>query len=155
MQIQDQKVVTLDYTLKDQNGNVLDSTDGRGDFAYLHGAKNIIPGLESALEGKTSGDEVSVVLQPEEAYGQRDDALTKVVSRDVFDTDEDLKVGMQFRTQLSDGSNIVVTVIDIDNDKITIDGNHPLAGAVLDFDVKVINVRDATDEEVSHGHVHN
>jgi FKBP-type peptidyl-prolyl cis-trans isomerase SlyD len=154
MQVQDQKVVSLDYTLKDESGNVLDTTDGRGDFSYLHGAKNIIPGLESALEGKNIGDQLSVVLQPEEAYGKRDDALTKVVSRDMFETDDELKVGMQFRTQLADGNSIVITIVDIDGDNVTIDGNHPLAGVTLDFDVKVVSVRDATDDELEHGHAH-
>lgn len=153
MQIAKHKVVTLDYTLTDDKGNVLDSSEN-GDFIYLHGANNIIPGLENALAGKKSGDELKVSVTPDEGYGQRNDALTQVVPKEAFDTADDLQVGQQFHAQTPEGQYVMITVTHIDGDQITIDGNHPLAGVDLNFQVKVLDVRDATEEEVSHGHVH-
>ncbi|WP_455203832.1 FKBP-type peptidyl-prolyl cis-trans isomerase [Kaarinaea lacus] len=153
MQIAKDKVVTLDYVLTDDNGNELDRSND-GNFAYLHGANNIIPGLETALAGKTAGDAVKVDVAPEEGYGQRNDSLTQVVTKDMFDPNAELEEGMQFHAQSPDGQHIVVTVTGINGDEVTIDGNHPLAGVNLNFDVKVVEVRDATEEELSHGHVH-
>lgn len=153
MQISNHKVVTLDYVLTDDQGNVIDRSSD-GDFAYLHGANNIIPGLENVLTGKTAGDELNVNVSPEDAYGKRNDELNQVVSKDMFDAGSDLAVGMQFHAQSPEGHNIVVTVTDINGDQVSIDGNHPLAGVALNFDVKVVDVRDATPEEISHGHVH-
>jgi FKBP-type peptidyl-prolyl cis-trans isomerase SlyD len=153
MQIAKHKVVTLDYTLTDDKGNILDSSQN-GDFVYLHGAHNIIPGLENALNGKQSGDELNVSVSPDDGYGQRNDALTQVVPKDAFDTADDLEEGQQFHAQTPEGQYVMITVTSIDGDQITIDGNHPLAGVDLNFQVKVLDVRDATDEEVSHGHVH-
>lgn len=153
MQIAKDKVVTLDYVLTDDNGNELDRSN-EGNFAYLHGANNIIPGLENALAGKTAGDAVKVDVAPEEGYGQRNDSLTQVVTKDMFDPNAELAEGMQFHAQSPDGQHIVVTVTGINGDEVTIDGNHPLAGVNLNFDVKVVEVRDATAEELSHGHVH-
>ena len=114
MQIQDQKVVTLDYTLKDKSGEIIDSTNGAGDFHYLHGANNIIPGLESALMGKSKGDEVSVVIQPEQGYGLRNESLIQIVPRDAFETEDEIQVGMQFHTQTNDGNRLVITITKID-----------------------------------------
>lgn len=152
MQITQDKVVTIDYTLKDDDGAVIDSSES-GDFAYLHGNGNIIQGLENALEGKDAGEEVSVALTPESAYGERDDGLVDVLPRDRFDA-EQVEVGMRFHAQTSSGNPIVVTVVDVQESNVTVDGNHPLAGMNLNFDVKVVDVRDASDEEKSHGHVH-
>lgn len=153
MQIADNMVVTLDYTLKDDNGTILDSsTDGK--FTYLHGAHNIIPGLENALIGKSSGDEVNVTVSPAEGYGERHDSMVQAVPRDMFDSEQEIEVGMQFHAQSPDGDMVVVTVMDMDDDNITVDGNHPLAGMNLNFGVKVIDVREATTEELDHGHVH-
>lgn len=153
MQIQDGKVVIMNYVLKDSSGEVIDSSQN-GDFAYLHGANNIIPGLEKELLGKTSGDSFSVVVPPEEAYGERSDKLIQNVSKEMFKADSDIEVGMRFNAQASDGSTIIVTVADVDGDTVTIDGNHQLAGESLEFDVTVVEVRDASDEELAHGHVH-
>ncbi|MCG6969350.1 MAG: peptidylprolyl isomerase [Gammaproteobacteria bacterium] len=153
MQIAKHKVVTLDYTLTDKDGNVLDQSQG-GEFTYLHGAKNIIPGLENALDGKKSGDEVKVSVAPDDGYGQRNDALTQVVPKDAFESNDEIQVGQQFHAQTPEGQYVMITVMNVEGDQITIDGNHPLAGVDLNFDVKVVDVRDATDEEVSHGHVH-
>ena len=153
MQIADNTVVIIDYTLKDDAGNILDSSND-GQFAYLHGANNIIPGLENALTGKSSGDKIDVTVSPAEGYGERNDNMVQAVPRDMFDSDQEIQVGMQFHAQSPQGDMIVVTVTDIDGDDITVDGNHPLAGKNLNFDVKVVDVREATSEEIDHGHVH-
>ena len=153
MQIENDKVVTLNYTLSDDAGNVIDSSSD-GDFAYLHGAGNIIPGLENALLGKVSGDELSLRIPPEDAYGPREDDKKVVVPRDMFPTNADIEAGMQFHAQGPDGQDLLVTVVDVADDRITVDGNHPLAGVTLNFQVKVVEVRSATPEEISHGHVH-
>lgn len=153
MQIADNKVVTLNYTLKDNSGTLIDESRDSS-FAYLHGASNIIPGLENALTGKTSGDQMNVTIAPEDAYGLRDDTRIESVPREMFPADTELEAGMQFHAQGPNGQAIMVTVVDIEDDKVRIDGNHPLAGVELNFDVEVIDVRDATAEEVEHGHVH-
>lgn len=153
MTISANKVVTLDYTLTDDNGEILDqSRDGQ--FTYLHGANNIIPGLEDALTGKTEGDSLNVKVSPEQGYGVRDESLSQVVGIDMFESPDDVEVGLQFQAQSADGRRIVITVVNIDGDQVTIDGNHPLAGANLNFDVTVVTVRDATEQEISHQHVH-
>jgi FKBP-type peptidyl-prolyl cis-trans isomerase SlyD len=153
MQIETNKVVIIDYTLTDTNGNILDASQG-GEFAYLHGASNIIPGLENALSGKAAGDELTVTVAPAEGYGERNDALKHTVGMDMFENTGDVKVGNQFQAQGNDGNMMIITITAVDDDQVTIDGNHPLAGEELNFQVKVIDVRDATEEEVNHGHVH-
>ena len=147
MEIADKTVVTIDYTLKDDNGNILDSSSD-GKFAYLHGANNIIPGLESALTGKSAGDEVDVTVSPAEGYGERNDSMVQAVPRDMFDSEQEIEVGMQFHAQSPEGEMIVVTVTDVDQDDITVDGNHPLAGVNLNFEISVVGVRDCTQEEI-------
>ncbi|WP_290651977.1 peptidylprolyl isomerase [Aquisalimonas sp.] len=153
MQIAKDKVVAIDYTLKDEEGSVLDTSEGKEPLAYLHGSGNIIPGLEKALEGKNLGEEVSVHIPPEEAYGERRDDLTQVVPRSLFQGVDELQVGMQFQAQ-AEGGEQIVTITGIDGDEITVDANHPMAGVPLNFDVKVVDVREATDEEKEHGHAH-
>ncbi len=153
MQIADKMVVTIDYTLKDDNGTVLDnSTEGK--FAYMHGANNIIPGLENALAGKSAGDEVDVSVSPAEGYGERNDSMIQAVPRDMFDSEQEIQVGMQFHAESPEGEMIVVTVTEVEGDDVTVDGNHPLAGVNLNFDVKIIDIREASEEEIEHGHVH-
>ena len=149
MQIVDNHVVTLDYTLTDDQGAVLDSSEGRADFTYLHGASNIVPGLERALAGKSAGDELTVHIEPEDAYGERVNELVQQVPGDMFETEQEITVGMQFHAQAAEGQMVVVTVTEIDDETVTVDGNHPLAGKALNFDVKVIDIRDATEEELS------
>ena len=153
MQIENDKVVTINYTLKDDDGNVIDSAQD-GSFAYLHGAANIIPGLEQALEGKTEGESLSVSIEPANGYGERNDNLTQVVSKDMFEENQDIQVGMQFHAAAPDGQPMVVTVTKVEDNDVTVDANHPLAGVNLNFDVDVVGVRDASDEEMEHGHVH-
>jgi len=153
MQVTANTVVTIDYVLTNDDGEIIDRSDN-GAFCYLHGARNIIPGLENALAGKTSGDSLSVTVQPEEGYGVRDEALLQVISRDMFGPDQDIEPGMQFHAQSPQGETMVITVTQVEGDNITVDGNHPLAGTKLNFTVSVVDIRDATQEEIEHGHAH-
>lgn len=153
MRIEENRVATLNYTLKDDQGKVLDSAEDGG-FAYLHGAANIVPGLEQALQGKSTGDEFSIRIEPAQGYGERDESMTQVVSRDMFDSDEKIKVGMQFHAESPDGQALAVTVIKISDNEIIVDGNHPLAGVQLNFEIKVLEIREASKVELEHGHVH-
>ncbi|MCW8963166.1 MAG: peptidylprolyl isomerase [Gammaproteobacteria bacterium] len=147
------RVAIIDYTLKDDDGDVLDASQN-GEFIYLHGAQNIIPGLEVALEGKQAGDSVSVSIEPKDAYGERDPERIQVVPRDMFETDDEIVAGMQFHAQSPEGNMMVITVAEVDDDEVTIDGNHAMAGMNLHFSVDVVEVREATAEELEHGHVH-
>jgi FKBP-type peptidyl-prolyl cis-trans isomerase SlyD len=154
MKVQKDAVVTIDYTLKNDDGEVLDSSKENGELSYLHGHQGIVEGLEEALEGKTEGEKVETTLDPEKAYGERDERLLFDVGRDRMPDDADLEVGMQFLAQGQDGSQRPVTVAAIGDDNVTLDGNHPLAGERLHFDVTINGVREASDEEIDHGHVH-
>jgi len=153
MQIAEQKVVTLNYTLRDGEGDLIDESRD-GTFVYLHGAHNIIPGLENALTGKSAGDSLSVAVEPADAYGVRDDSRIETVPRHMFPTDSPVEPGMQFHAQGPQGQMITISVVSVQEGTVTIDGNHPLAGVQLHFDVEVIDVRDASPEELDHGHVH-
>jgi len=153
MQIAANTVVTINYTLTDDQGQVIDTSEGRDPLAYLQGASNIIPGLENALEGKSTGDNIKVSISPEEGYGDRDDQLVQEVPRNLFENSDKVEKGMQFQAQSEAGPQLV-TVKEVGDETVTIDANHPLAGATLNFDVEVVDVREATDEETEHGHVH-
>ena len=154
MQVAKHKVVIIDYTLTDDQGAVIDSSKGSEPLAYIQGMNNIIPGLENALTGKQAGDSLQVSVPPEEGYGERNDAMRQEVPRDMFDTSEQIQVGMQFHAS-DGGDNVhVVTVVDVTDTHVTVDGNHPLAGQTLNFDVTIVDVRDPTAEEMEHGHVH-
>jgi FKBP-type peptidyl-prolyl cis-trans isomerase SlyD len=154
MQIALNTVASIDYTLTDDDGQVLDSSDGREPLSYLHGAGNIIPGLEAALEGKTSGDSLQVHIEATDAYGEHHEGLIQVIDRSMFQGVDELAVGMEFHAQANDGGMQVVRIAAIEGDDVTIDGNHPLAGVPLNFDVTVVEVREASAEELEHGHVH-
>ncbi len=153
MQIADGTVVSMDYALKDDEGTLLDQSQPGQPLAYLHGHKNIIPGLEAALEGKSVGDSVEVRVAPEDGYGQPNPALEQVVPRDRFQGIDQLEVGMQFQANTDQGP-VSVRVVKVEDDDVTVDGNHPLAGKHLNFDVTVQDVRSATEEEIAHGHIH-
>ena len=153
MQIEQNSVVTLHYTLKDNDGNIIDQSDD-GSFLYLHGAMNIIPGLENALAGKSAGDEFSLSVSPEEGYGAKDPERIQEVPKEMFENADEITPGVQFHAQGPDGNAVVVTVIEVKDEAVVIDGNHALAGVDLNFSVTVVDVREATEEEVSHGHVH-
>lgn len=154
MQIAAQKVVSIDYTLTDDQGQVIDSSKGGEPLAYIQGIGNIIPGLEAALEGKKSGDTLKVSIAPADGYGERNDSMMQAVPRHMFENADEIQTGMQFHTMTEDGHPMVVTVVEISPETITVDANHPLAGQTLHFDVTVVDVRDATSEELDHGHVH-
>lgn len=129
-----------------------ESTDGT--FTYLHGAKNLIPALEDALEGKEAGDKANVVVAPENAYGGRDEQKIQRVPRKMFPVDQELVVGMPFSSATPEGTAVNVVITAIEETEVVIDGNHPLAGVELHFDIEIIGVRDASEEELEHGHVH-
>ena len=155
MNIDAHKAVTLAYTLTDKDGNVLDKADANEPFIYLHGTGGIIPGLENALQGKVKGDSLQVSLEPADAYGDYSENLLQDVPMEMFAgmDKKDLFEGAQFHAETNQGMQ-VVTVKKINEDSITIDGNHPMAGKALNFDVTVLDVRDATPEEIEHGHIH-
>ncbi|MDX1654605.1 MAG: peptidylprolyl isomerase [Candidatus Competibacteraceae bacterium] len=148
------KVVTLHYTLTDDAGNTLDSSRARNEpFSYLHGHGNIVSGLEKALEGTEAGHNSQVAVTPEEGYGERVDQAVFEVPRDQFPPGEDIRVGMRVHGEGPKGV-VAFTVTDVSDQGVMLDGNHPLAGQNLNFDVEVLDVREATEEELSHGHVH-
>lgn len=152
MQIEKDCVVAIQYTLKDDDGTVLDSSSEGQPLEYLHGAGNIIPGLEKALEGRDEGEELTVNVPPEEAYGERDDNLKQEVSLELFQGVESVEPGMRFQAQTQAGVQIV-TVTEVEGESVTVDANHPLAGQALNFEVAVDKVREATDEEKEAGQV--
>ncbi len=149
MQISKHKVASIHYTLTDNDGNVLDSSSGREPLVYIQGIGNLIPGMEEGLEGKSAGDKFNIKVSPEKGYGVKDEALQQSVPRSAFG-DQDVRVGMQFQT--NQGGIVTVTKVGLSD--ITVDANHPLAGVELNFDVEVLDIRLATQEELDHGHVH-
>ena len=153
MEIANQKVVSIHYTLKNDDGEVLDTSEGQEPLNYLHGASNIIPGLENALTGKAMGDQLNVVVSPEEGYGEVIDELVQTVPRDSFQGVDAIEVGMRFQAE-TEGGPVSVVVTAVEDDVVVVDRNHPLAGQQLHFDVTVADVREASEEEISHGHVH-
>ena len=154
MKIAENCIVSIHYRLTDDEGEELDSSSDGDPLVYLHGADNIIPGLEDALEGRQAGDQLDVVVQPEDAYGPVDPELVQAVPRSSFKGVDKLEPGMQFQMKDPEGQVQVVTVQEVKGQEVTIDANHPLAGQVLHFAVTVEAVRAATAEEIDHGHVH-
>lgn len=146
MIIEKDKFVSINYTLKDENGVQLDSSVGKEPLSYIHGNGYLISGLESQLAGKTAGDKFSCTIQPEDAYGQRDERLVLDVPLSDFESDIGVEVGMQFQVSTPEGPAIV-TVIEVNGDTVKIDGNHEMAGKVLNFDIEVLEVRDMTEAE--------
>jgi FKBP-type peptidyl-prolyl cis-trans isomerase SlyD len=149
MNISKNSVVTFHYTLTDNDGTVLDSSDGRDPFAYLQGGGMIVPGLESQMEGKAKGDKFTAVVAPSQGYGDFNKDLLQRVPLERFG-DQKVEAGMQFEA----GEHSIVTVKEVTDSEVLVDGNHPLAGVTLNFAVEVTDVREATAEELSHGHVH-
>ena len=153
MQIAKNAVVSIEYTLTGPDGKVIDTSEGHEPLVYLQGAGNIIPGLERELEGKGVGDALSVSVAPADGYGERRDQLVQEVQRQSFQGVEKIEEGMQFQANTPQGPR-VVRVTKVAGNRVTVDANHPLAGIPLKFDVKVVDVRAATDEELQHGHAH-
>ncbi|MGY6630811.1 MAG: FKBP-type peptidyl-prolyl cis-trans isomerase [Wenzhouxiangella sp.] len=150
MQIANNSVVAMDYTLTDQEGQVIDTSEGREPLVYLHGHNNIIPGLEKALTGQEAGAEMDVVVQPAEGYGEYREELVQAVPRDAFAGVDKVEPGMSFRAESNAGPMNVI-VREVSDDSVTVDGNHALAGQILNFKVAIRSVREATAEEISEG----
>jgi FKBP-type peptidyl-prolyl cis-trans isomerase SlyD len=153
MQIADGTVVAMDYALKDDEGTLIDQSQPGQPLVYLHGHRNIIPGLEAALVGKQAGDSAEVRVDPADGYGEPNPALEQIVPKDRFQGVEDLQPGMQFQANTDQGP-VSVRVVKVEGDEVTVDGNHPLAGKHLNFNVTIQEVRAATEEEIEHGHIH-
>jgi len=153
MKISKGKVASIHYALKDPAGEILESSEGEDPLAYLHGYGNIIAGLEKALEGKKAGEKLQAVIPPEEGYGIREESLVKILPLSSFQNFNQVEVGSQFQAETSHGPRLA-TVTNIDDQNVTVDLNHPLADQTLNFDIDVVAVREATEEELSHGHVH-
>ncbi|HQY87483.1 MAG TPA: peptidylprolyl isomerase [Tepidisphaeraceae bacterium] len=154
MKIADKSVVSFDYTLTDPDGKELDSSKTRGPLVYMHGMRGIIPGLEAEMTGKSAGDAFKVTVDADKAYGMHNPALTQTVPRTNFPPNQMLMVGQEFQAKGPNGQPFHVRITKLDGDNVTVDANHPLAGVALTFDVKVVDVREATEEEIAHGHVH-
>jgi FKBP-type peptidyl-prolyl cis-trans isomerase SlyD len=152
--IKKDSVVSLSYCLKNSNGEELDRADKGKPFAYLHGNGQMVPGLEKELEGLAVGVKKDVTVSPAEGYGDLNPQLRIEVERANFPKDADIQTGMQFEGQGDGGTRTVFTVKAVVGDKIHVDGNHPLAGETLYFSIEIMEVRDATKEELTHGHAH-
>ncbi len=153
MKIIAKKVGIINYTLKNGNGDTLDTSEGGEPLSYIHGMKNLIPGMEKVLEGREPGEKFNTVIPSEEAYGNRKEDFVNQVPLSNFPEKDSVKAGVQFEAKSEQGSRIA-TVVDIQGETVTVDFNHPLAGETLHFEVEVVDVRDATSDELSHGHVH-
>ena len=153
MKIENETVASFDYTLTDDEGTVLDTSEGRSPLSYLHGAGNIIPGLENELHGREAGDSFSADIEPEDAYGTYSDEMVFTVTKDKFDAPGKIAEGVTFQAQIN-GEQRICTVSKIEGNDVEVDANHPLAGKTLHSEVTVRDVREATSEELDHGHVH-
>lgn len=153
MQIEKNKVVSIDYTLTDGEGTVIDSSNGKDPLKYIHGIGALIPGLEKELEGKETGTKLDVTINPEDGYGHRNEELLQAIPKAQFPPEPAPQVGMQFQANGPQGP-ILVTIVKVEAEQVIVDGNHPLAGVILNFNVEVKEIREATAEELDHGHVH-
>lgn len=153
MKVSENKVVLFHYALVNSTGEVLDGSRGGNPLPYLHGHKNIVPGLEAAMDGREVGDKFEVVVPPEQGYGQRDEAKVQVIDRQAFADFTELEEGMVCQMEDDNGELQLVGITKIEGEDVTVDANHPFAGIELKFDVEIMEVRDATAEELSAGHV--
>ena len=153
MQVSEHKVVTLKYEVVDEQGQLVDRSEDDGPLAYIHGNGQLIFGLETSLTGHVQGEKLSIDVPPDQGYGERDENGIQKVSRSQFDNGDEIEAGMQFETQ-DDEEHQIVTVVGVEGDEITLDTNHQLAGMTLHFKVEIVEVRDATPEELDHKHVH-
>lgn len=153
MQIARNRVVTIDFTMFSEENEVLESSQEEGPLVYMHGVGELPEGLEEELDGKQAGDEVTVTLAPADAYGEYDASLVQAVPREQFEEVEDIAVGMRFEADTEEGPR-PVHVIALENDDVIVDGNEPYAGRTVRFEVKVLGVRAAEEDEIEHGHAH-
>ena len=154
LMIGNNSVVSIHYTLKNEAGEVIDSSEGNQPLMYLHSSNNLIPGLENELQGKSSGASFSTVIPPQQAYGEVRADLVQVISKDLFQGVESVETGMTFLAQGDGGAEQQVRVTAVSGDEITVDANHPMAGITLHFEFDIVNVREETEQEIEHGHVH-
>ncbi len=152
MQISNDKVVTIEYTMTDPLGNLLDSSDNGDTVSFIQGRGAIFPALETALDGKLMGEHLQITLTPEQAYGATDERLIKVIPRDRFRMQGEIAVGSQFKTRRDD-TEVVVTVVKVDQENVVVDANPPLAGVTIQIKVVIVEVRDAIEEELASGQV--
>jgi FKBP-type peptidyl-prolyl cis-trans isomerase SlyD len=152
--VQKDSVVSLDYTLTLDNGQVVDSSEGREPLDYLHGHGQLIPGLERELQGMEIGEEKNVTVSAAEGYGDKDPDALQVVPLEIFPSDMELAPGMGLQLQDGSGQVMEAVVVEVRSDGVLLDFNHPLAGETLHFNVKIVDVRPATAEELAHGHAH-
>ena len=146
-------VVTLNYQLKNEQEEVLDSSDETGAMIYIQGAEDILQGIEDAVLGLSANDKISVTINPDQAYGEYDPELLSTLPREAFEAIENLHQGMQLEEETPDGP-VLVTIKDVSDKEVIVDANHPMAGHSLIFDLEIKEVRDATSSELDHGHVH-
>lgn len=151
MKIEKNSAVKIHYTLHDKDGNLLDSSVGKEPLSYIHGMGMIIKGLEEKLEGMEAGAKFNAVIDAKDAYGEYNPSLVCEVPRSQFETDMPIEIGMAFQAGTPDGQMIIVHVTKVTDETITVDGNHELAGKQLTFDIEVVEVREATEEELSGG----
>ena len=154
MQIDDFKAVILDYITRNQDGEIIDSSASDGYLTYIHGTESLIPALEEVLAGRQQGEKLQVTIPCADAYGERDESLVEAVPRANFEGVDDISIGMQFQTEMEPGVPFFVTVTAVDDQSVTVDGNHPMAGLDLNFDLEILEVREASADEIEHGHVH-
>ena len=150
MKIKKDKMVSIHYTLRDESGEVMDSSKDRDPLDFIQGSGQIIPGIEKALEGKEAGEEMSVVVEPEEGYGRRDESLVYQVPKEQFQGIDEIEVGMCFLVNAGDG-HLILNVASVEVEGVVLDGNHPLADMQLSFEMSIIDVRNATKEELDGG----
>jgi len=153
MKIIEQKVVSITMIVKNAEGEIVDQASEQDPLVYLHGHNNLFPALEEELEGKQMGDKVSLTLTPETGYGERDESLVSELPSSQFQGVDTIEAGMMFQADSPQGP-VMLTVIGVDGDSIKVDANHPMAGQTLSFEIEVKDIRDATAEEISHGHPH-
>ncbi|MBI9099837.1 MAG: peptidylprolyl isomerase [Spirochaetaceae bacterium] len=153
MTIIEKSVVSMHYKLTDESGQLLDESQDQP-LKYIHGTNSLIPGLEKELDGKKAGDQIKATVPPEEAYGPVMPQLIQNLPKSTFQGAEKIEVGMEFEASNENNETMIVRVDAVNGEEVTINGNHPLAGKTLNFDVKVVEVREASEEELSHGHVH-
>ncbi|PIP88605.1 MAG: peptidylprolyl isomerase [Bdellovibrionales bacterium CG12_big_fil_rev_8_21_14_0_65_38_15] len=153
MKIAKNVVVTMNYTLKDDKGTVIDSSSENGPLSFIQGIGNIITGLEAKMEGKEKGDKFNCTISPVDGYGEADPNLIQKVERSQFGEGDTLEVGMMFEVG-NDEQTFIARVISLDDQNVTLDANHPMAGQTLNFDIEILNVRAAEANELAHGHAH-
>lgn len=153
MQVSKGKVVTFHYSLSNERGDLLDRTSRAEPLSYIHGAGQLLDGIEAALEGASPGDHLEVILPPQQAYGMRKKEWVRIVPRAAFADVEQIEVGMHFQTEGPEGP-FLVTVTKVEEEEVTIDANHPLAGETLHFSIDLLSVREPTPEELACGHAH-